>query len=384
MQATDDISSERASCHGAPTSASHFANGREAHLKSIPPIDQARVTATYANCALRTARELGADMNALGKECGFDASTDLDGDISVSSYLAFLNTASIRLKQPLFGMQVGFRSRVTDATGYSSLIVACKDVRAVLDQVHQFEPLAHDLGRSELLECGATARIRVHSPWMNLAGVRHFFDYAASGVRTQARWLTSSALPFVHFSTTFDPPDGVSRATYERALGGAVSFGAEFNEVSFPAWFLSIPIPSADGSVFSILRQLAQDRLARYRRPTDSEFIDELRERLRKQLKSGRSSLTDLAVEMRLSSRTLQRRLARANASFAGLLGDIRREEAKRYLRDESMPLSEVAFLLGFSEQSSFNHAFQEWFGTTPGKWRAQPHLRISPQTANP
>ena len=73
---------------------------------------------------------------------------------------------------------------------------------------------------------------------------------------------------------------------------------------------------------------------------------------------------------MGLTPRTLQRRLAEGQVGFSDLLDEVRRELVQRYLRDEKISLVEVAFLLGFSEQSTFNHAFRAWFETTPKAWR--------------
>jgi len=81
--------------------------------------------------------------------------------------------------------------------------------------------------------------------------------------------------------------------------------------------------------------------------------------------------LPEVARVMRVSVRTLQRKLAKADVSFSDLLDASRRELAQQYLADCSLSLSEVAFLLGFGQQSNFNHAFRAWFGTTPTAWRA-------------
>jgi hypothetical protein len=69
-------------------------------------------------------------------------------------------------------------------------------------------------------------------------------------------------------------------------------------------------------------------------------------------------------------ARTLQRKLAGAGASFSEVSDGVRSELAKEYLSDRDVRISEVAFLLGFSEQSSFNRAFRRWTGQPPRRWR--------------
>jgi AraC-like DNA-binding protein len=75
---------------------------------------------------------------------------------------------------------------------------------------------------------------------------------------------------------------------------------------------------------------------------------------------------------LHLSPRTLHRRLAEHDRSFRDVLNELRRGRAEAYLRDPTISLAEVAFMLGYSEQSTFQHAFRRWVGTTPGEFRAR------------
>src|SRR3712207_2118189 len=78
----------------------------------------------------------------------------------------------------------------------------------------------------------------------------------------------------------------------------------------------------------------------------------------------------DVARELNMSTRTLQRRLADEGVQFQQLLEAVRHEMAKEYLRASSLPLNEIAFLLGYKEASSFHRAFHHWEGLSPGQWR--------------
>jgi AraC-like DNA-binding protein len=71
-----------------------------------------------------------------------------------------------------------------------------------------------------------------------------------------------------------------------------------------------------------------------------------------------------------MSPRSLQRRLHEQGRSLQSLLGELRVELARRYLAEPGESVSEVAFLLGFSEVSTFHRAFRRWTGQTPGEYR--------------
>lgn len=83
-----------------------------------------------------------------------------------------------------------------------------------------------------------------------------------------------------------------------------------------------------------------------------------------------RAGITDVAKELGMSCRTLQRRIAEESTSFRQLVSDARRELAKHYLRQSSIQLGEAACLLGYEDPNSFFRAFREWEGTTPSEWR--------------
>ena len=85
--------------------------------------------------------------------------------------------------------------------------------------------------------------------------------------------------------------------------------------------------------------------------------------------------MEEVAKELRLSSRTLQRRLADEGATFQRLIQEARRELARHYLQHSTLELKETAYLLGYEDAPSFFRAFHGSEGTSPGAWRAR-HAR--------
>jgi AraC-like DNA-binding protein len=92
---------------------------------------------------------------------------------------------------------------------------------------------------------------------------------------------------------------------------------------------------------------------------------------LKRVLAGRRPAMTDVAKELKLSTRTLQRRLNDEGVSFQQLLLEARRELARHYLLQPSLELNETAYLLGYGDPNSFFRAFHDWEGTSPGQWRA-------------
>ena len=82
------------------------------------------------------------------------------------------------------------------------------------------------------------------------------------------------------------------------------------------------------------------------------------------------SRLTTVARKLGLGSRTLQRRLREDGSTYQSLLGQVREQLAKQYLREGDKPLSEIAYRLGFGHATEFHRAFRNRTGTTPGRFR--------------
>ncbi|MGA9526123.1 MAG: helix-turn-helix transcriptional regulator, partial [Myxococcaceae bacterium] len=108
------------------------------------------------------------------------------------------------------------------------------------------------------------------------------------------------------------------------------------------------------------------------RLPKADDFVLQVRQRVTSALSGGEPTLEAIASQLAITPRTLQRRLKEHGTTYQLLLEELRRELALRYLRDHGLEISEVAFLLGFSEPSAFHRAFRRWTGTTPLSFRRQ------------
>jgi AraC-like DNA-binding protein len=105
-------------------------------------------------------------------------------------------------------------------------------------------------------------------------------------------------------------------------------------------------------------------------RSSHRTLADDVRAALRRRMCGERPSVEKIADELRMSPRTLQRRLKESETTYQALLDEVRRESACRLLENTELDAGEVAFLLGFEELNSFTRAFRGWEGVTPNQWR--------------
>ncbi|HNN16736.1 MAG TPA: AraC family transcriptional regulator, partial [Giesbergeria sp.] len=114
------------------------------------------------------------------------------------------------------------------------------------------------------------------------------------------------------------------------------------------------------------------DELLQARHPRDTGIVAQVRQRISARLGQGAVKLADVADDLHLSTRTLQRRLMDAGVAFQTLLDATRHELACHYLAHSDMPITEVGYLLGYQEPSAFHHAFKQWQGVGPGQYRGR------------
>lgn len=190
------------------------------------------------------------------------------------------------------------------------------------------------------------------------------------------RWLTGQ--PHLALHASFDGPAPGDMAAYRRIFGGEVRFDQVENALWGDAALLSMPILSRDPNSHHLVKgQMIQQ--FKQLIPDDDRFVIKLKDLIRMRLDTGKLTLEDLSTELKITPRTLQRRLEEAGMNFRLMVDDVRRLQALLYLRDTQMPLAELASALGFSDHASFNRAFKRWTGSSPGAFRRAQYQTPSP-----
>ena len=345
----------------------------------MPPIDcsiapNARVVATYAHTLWEAARDEGVSEAVLASALG--RATIGDEDVSVPAYLTLLQVACEQCG-PLFGWVLGQCVKPTTYGINGILLLACPTLGEALQQVLRFESLVHDLGRSSFMQQGD----QVVFSWRNdcaahpAAGV--LTESVYSGIQTCAQSLVGKPLGNFALEFTHNTDD----ATAERIAqwsGARVRWGAAVNRAILPAAVLAWPIPHANKALLPLLQRHA-DELVQARHPQERGVVAQVRQSISKRLGRGAIKLADVAADLHLSTRTLQRRLTQAGVAYQALLDATRHELARHYLASSAMPIAEVGFLLGFQDAPAFHHAFKGWQGQGPGQYRTS-ILSVPPQ----
>jgi AraC-like DNA-binding protein len=165
---------------------------------------------------------------------------------------------------------------------------------------------------------------------------------------------------------THDAPAQTSE--HLRVFCAPVSFGHPADALIIDREFLVRHVPAADPRLCRILQRYL-DRIVN-EMPREDILLASVRKAVAESMRDGDVKLGPVAKKVALSPRTLQRRLKEYGVDFMEMVNDTRRRISLNYLRSPRHTLTEIAFLLGYSEVSAFNRAFKRWTGSTPMDYR--------------
>jgi AraC-like DNA-binding protein len=157
-------------------------------------------------------------------------------------------------------------------------------------------------------------------------------------------------------------------APYKHCFRAPLRFNAEQSAIVFPSRWLDHQIPSADALLYRHLEKEAAE-LHNLRDP-DTDILGSLHRLLRKSLVARQCTVSDLARQLHIHERTLNRRLREAGTNFRRELDAIRYEMARHFLVESTMPIPRIARALNYADVSAFSRAFKRWSGNTPAEWR--------------
>jgi len=157
-------------------------------------------------------------------------------------------------------------------------------------------------------------------------------------------------------------------------FGCRVEFGSDEDSLVIDRRVADLPLPERTPE----LAAMFEDYVAAVIRELDAEcsFADRVREAVAEGLLRGVRSEREVAESLGVTRRTLRRRLATEGLTFREIRQDLLQTRAERMLRENRLPISEISYLLGYSEPSTFHRAFRGWTGRSPAAWRAEQECR--------
>jgi AraC-like DNA-binding protein len=168
-------------------------------------------------------------------------------------------------------------------------------------------------------------------------------------------------------------------------LGCEIEFASSVDEVVFPRAVKLMPISSADPHLNELLIRYCEKALE-HRGLERTTLRSSVENAMAPLLPHGKATAVEIARRIGMSHRSLARKLSSEGLTFSEIANELKVNLAKHYLWDSDLPISEVAWLLGYREVSAFTHACRRWTGMTPRQLRAhgKPTDRIGKSQRRP
>lgn len=312
----------------------------------------------------------GLDVERIAGETGLEMRTlnRPDAWIPFIKHAALLEIAAHETGDNFFGLHIATRVDPRDfgALGYIGL--SSRTLGDALFNLERYLATVTEAFRIELLFDDDHAQVKfqpIHSAFFRH---RQAIEFGRALFVKAYQFFTGSEIApvEVQFVHRFDG----NTQEHRQILGCPVSFGHNQDQIILNRRDLATPIETADDRLLKILVSYCEELLKKNAR-SKPEFITRLQRCIIDLLPTGQAKARRVAIEIGMSERTLVRHLAEMGTSFSEVLNQLRHELALKYLRQPELNLTQVAFLLGYSNQSAFSAAFKRTTGRAPREMRA-------------
>ncbi|MEC3909384.1 AraC family transcriptional regulator [Sphingobium sp. CR2-8] len=304
-------------------------------------------------------RRLGGDPDHLLRAQGIplSAAGDTHHLISYPDVVAVIGRAAIELNRPDFGMILAAEQGI-DFLGPVAVLI--RNSETVLDAIEGVCRYLYHCAPPEIatLERGPTTSAFIYTIASRQIAHRDQIIEKSLAVALNAFRLMIGE-DFVPWRITMRHGPISSLGRYREFFGCSVEFGSRVNALYFPSYLLDHQVNGRNSAAL----MLAENYLAQ--NGNNLPLIEYVRETIHRLMKLEQAALVPVADAMSMHPRVLQRRLAEVGMSFEDILDDVRRSKAWQ-LSTSNLQVSQIATLLGYSEQSSYARACKRWYGETP------------------
>jgi len=319
--------------------------------------------ATFSEAIARTLEKYQIDSGDLFTAIGLarEPYRDPDSRIPIDKMAQLWLEAERKTHNPCFGFEVGMSLLPANfhTVGYAWLGSAT--IREALVRLVRYQRLLSTAADMSFEDKGATAEFLLHSKEVPQMGM----DSAICAIVQICRGISHDEFAPLLVSMTRSAP--VCEREVAEFLKCDVEYDAQENVLVFTAESIDEPLPRNNPAMVQASEELAQQYIARMDK---NDIVTRARVLLIGQLPNGEPSRKVLADALHMSERTLARRLSESDYSFTSLVDEIRQHLARDYLRQSRFSVTDVAFLLGFSDQSNFARAFKRWTDQSPTVFR--------------
>jgi AraC-like DNA-binding protein len=331
------------------------------------PLLEHSLLATFILPVARALRLRGVDAMQVLEEVGIDPAGMVRPDWRISHDLMneFMRRAVEATEDEAFGLYAAEQLQPQVLHGLGLAWLASDTVYDGLRRLVRFGKLISTGANLSLEEEGDLVHLRVDRTLQIENFVYAGRDYTVGMIVRMCRLTLGEFIAPVRVEIERPLPDEPER--WEYMLASKIVFDAPSTRITWSKADIEDPLVTGDPGLARVNDEQTQAYLDSFlAQSTSREVVLRIVERL----PDGPPNQQQIAEDMNVSNRTLQRKLKDEGTSFMDLLQDTRLQLARKYLRQPSRSVVETAYLLGFSEPSTFSRAFKRWTGVAPAEYR--------------
>ncbi len=311
------------------------------------------------------------DKRAVLESIGIDPDAPVDPKLMVSEadyYRFFEQLAHLESPSVDLPLRAGASMRLDDYGAIGLAWKAAPNLLGSYERAERYARVLTSVSAYEVRKAPEGVYLHLNRDGERELGRRLSCEADIASIATISGESCSESFRPLHVYFKHEGPGRVD--VYEAFFGCPVTFGSDKDALLMTKEQVLAPNKVGDPGLSSFFDAHMDSEVAEF---NDEAALDRrVRNEISRALSQGVPKISDIAAQLGMSGRTLQRRLSDESVSFQSLVDQARREFAERLLADTGYPLAEVAFLTGFSEQSAFNRAFKRWAGQTPRSYRLE------------
>jgi AraC-like DNA-binding protein len=328
-------------------------------------------TGFAARSAIVVLRQRNVDPAPLLRHVGLSENDfgDPQHRMSAAALSKFLEFAAETLGDSALGLHLAQRVSPREAGLTFYVASAANNVSEALTLFARYCRIVNETLRVRLTPTPEGANVEINfvsAPWNTARQLTEFgVAIIAKGLReVTGRTVSPTQVTFAHGRNA-------NLREFKLFFGCPVAFGAPSDRFALSNETLSLPLITEDRHLLEALRPVC-DEAAKERNTASGTLRASVENEVQKLLPHGKALRQTVATALAMSTRTLARKLADEGTTFEEVVDSLRRSLALQYVKERGLSLSQVAWLLGYEEPASFNHAFRRWTGLSPSLARSE------------
>lgn len=327
----------------------------------------AALTINYIGFVFRSLVNDGYRPDELLKQTGLTeaALNNPDFRCTIEQHKRFVLNAIALTQNPHLGLDIGNRFNPINIGLPASAAISSDNLSTALEVLQRFFSLNFSILSFDYHEQGDQLMLRCQ-PALRVTEIEYFVVGSSLMVTENLLRLLlgkEQVSEYAEFST----PEIPGWQTYQQSLGAAVRFNAPFSQLTMPKRYLTHRLAGSDPVAYQNMLRLCEKQKA------ESYYGKGIEAQVGKVIVENRYhnlTIEKVATELGVSERSLRRQLSQCDTSYKQIVDDLRESKARELLAVKGLPISTIAYDLGFSDPSNFSRTFKRWTQCSPQEYR--------------